>query len=186
MIAFGPQPDEPASPLYRRLLDDAVALRQLADTREAAAYEIARLEQEVEYHRRSKGNRFEQSWAAQARARGYLVTPPTNRQHDWIVNGKRVECKHKDTPTFSLLTTPVLGRDYRGYVRGDWDVLAVLNTGVLRLIPVEALLHEDGLHVRNAFTPSAFPDWVDRWEVFGSGFAYEPIRQKTFAFEAEA
>jgi hypothetical protein len=164
-------------PKVRELLANAAAARAQAEAFERAAEDRIALLAEVAYHRRGKGNDFERSFRAMAESRGLVVGKPTSRQHDCVVNGMRVECKHKEGEYVSLLTTPVIGRDYCGYLRDDWDVLALWNQGALRIIPAAALLHDDGKRIRNHLVPSAFGEWVDRWDVFGDGFTARVERQ---------
>ena len=172
MIAFN-LPADTESP---RTVEDV--RQQLREAWQNADAMLSRLSAEVEYHRRSKGNDFEHAWKASAESRGISVSRPSQRQHDWIANGLRVECKLKEGPVVNLLTTPVLGREFLGYCRDDWDVLVLLNGGVMRIIPASILMHDDGHRIRNTIRPAAYPEWIDRWDVFGQGFTAINERQR--------
>ena len=138
---------------------------------------IAFLRKELEFHRRGKGLKWEKEFDELARARGLLVEPRTNTKHDTIVNGMRVQCK--DAASGGLCRTPIKGREYHGYYREDWDVLAFRHTGVLLIIPVGLLLLDDGRCVLNNISLAAWRSWENRWDVFGDFRVNPQARQKS-------
>lgn len=138
---------------------------------------IAFLRNEREYHNTNKGLKWEKEFDDLARSRGLLVEPRTDTKHDTIVNGKRVQCK--ESSSGGLCRTPITGREYRGYYKEDWDVLAFRHTGILLLIPVEMLLLDDGRCVLNNISLKAWRSWENKWDVFGD-FRVDPqARQKS-------
>jgi hypothetical protein len=132
--------------------------------------ELSRLSSLVDYHDTNKGKRFEQMFAEMARCRGLVVRPREDSKHDWIVNNKRVQCKRIDKASCAICTTPIIGRDYCGYQKDDWDVLAIQQKGIVLLIPIEFLLKEDGVRVRSTVKCKDWMCWEDRWDVFEEGF----------------
>ncbi len=159
-------------------IDAAVrSLAQAQTTLQLASSEIERLSLVADYHDVGKGYRFESWFRGQASARGLSVLPRTDSKHDCIVNGKRVQCKRVDNETCSICTTPIIGRNYCGYEKTDWDVLAMQQHGRLLIIPVDALLLDDGVRVRNVVRFEDWSEWHDRWDVFGSGFSFLGFRQ---------
>lgn len=138
---------------------------------------ISFLQQQLEYHNTSKGFKWEKEFAQLSRDRGFDVKPRTDSKHDVIVNGKRVQCKESSKDC--LCRTPITGRDYHGYYREDWDVLAFRHTNVLLIIPVESLLLDDGRCVLNNISLNKWRIWEDRWDVFGDFRVNPQARQKS-------
>lgn len=126
----------------------------------------------VDYHDTNKGKRFERWFRDEAESRGLSVVPATDSKHDVLVNGKRVQCKRIDKESGCICTTPIIGRPYCGYERDDWDVLAIQQRGTLLLIPVEAMLMDDGNRVMNVIRIEDWISWKDRWGVFGERFSF--------------
>ena len=133
----------------------------------------------IDHHDRKKGNRFEDEVGELARSRGFDVRPRTDSKHDLVINGLRTQIKRKDTDRISLNTTPIIGRNYGGYLEDDWDVLVLRNKGITFVIPVEALLIGDGNLVRNHIVPSQYSCWIERWDVFGDGFCFVRESQRS-------
>ncbi len=125
---------------------------------------------EADYQDRQKGKRFEKHFKELAREKGLAVSPRVSSQHDCVVNGLRVECKQMDAAHCYLTAVPVLGRDYRGYEAGDWDVLAMSRNGVLVIIPAKLLTDPITGRIANHLKFGDWISWKDRWDVFGEGF----------------
>lgn len=143
-----------------------------------AAIELAQARDAANYQDRQKGKRFEREFSDLATERGLHVAPPTHSLHDCVVNSLRVQCKSVDGASCYLTCVPVIGRTYRGYERGDWDVLAMRRNGSLVIIPAEMLTNESNGRILNQLRFEDWMSWRDRWDVFGEGFEVRRHTQK--------
>lgn len=132
-----------------------------------------------------KGQRWESEVATLATERGLAVEPSDGRG-DMKVNGLVVQCKHIDAVRsggaidIANMRPVEANNGHRGYMVGEYDVLALRHHDGVYLIPAAWLDTGDGTlasHVRLC----GIDQFRDGWSVFANGYQ-PPIRDKQMSF----
>lgn len=122
-----------------------------------------------------KGRMWEQLLAEMAASRGLSVEPGEGRG-DLKINGVSVQCKHidatRDGDVIDISNMrPVMANDgLRGYLAGEYGVLALRHKDSLFFVPASFITDEAG-KIRGRVRISSIRQFESRWEVFESGYA---------------
>lgn len=126
-----------------------------------------------------KGKRWESEVQNLAEARSLTVEPGESRG-DLKINGRTVQCKHidasrsGDTLDIANMRPVVANGGHRGYLAGEYDVLALRHQEHVYLIPAECLKAGDGT-LLGRVRLSEIERFRDAWCVFGHD--YTPPRR---------
>lgn len=118
-----------------------------------------------------KGRRWEGDFQSLAAARG-LAVEPGNGRGDKKINGRIVQCKHIDATrsgdTLDIANMRPVGANggHRGYLVGEYDVLALRHHDSIYLIPAQYLDAGDGF-LSGRVRLSEIEVFRDAWHVFG-------------------
>ena len=122
-----------------------------------------------------KGRRWEREVEAMAASRGLAVEPGDGRG-DLKINGRTVQCKHIDASrsgdTLDIANMRPVGANgnHRGYLVGEYDVLALRHQDFIYIIPSQQLDAGDGT-LRSRVRLSEINEFRDAWDVFGEGYS---------------
>lgn len=128
-----------------------------------------------------KGAAWESLFADQAIKRGLIIEKRKGTRSDLVVNGKLVQCKNIDQITGGKLlienARPVRSNNgIRGYLRGEYDILALLHRGTVYLIPESRLVIDDA-RLATQIAIESFSDCIDNWQVFDANYI-PPVREQ--------
>lgn len=121
-----------------------------------------------------KGKRWEREVESMAAARGLAVEPGDGRG-DLKINGRIVQCKHIDASrsgdTLDIANMRPVGANgnHRGYLVGEYDVLALRHHDCIFMIPSQRLDAGDGT-LRSRVRLSEIEEFRDAWTVFGDDY----------------
>lgn len=122
-----------------------------------------------------KGTRWEREFSGMAADRGLAVEDGAGRE-DLVVAGVRVQCKHIDAlrsgDTLDIANMRPVGANngHRGYMIGEYDVLALRHGDGVYLIPATWLDAGNGT-LASRIRLSLIGQFRDAWEVFDTGYA---------------
>jgi len=132
-----------------------------------------------------KGQRWESDFEALARQRS-LDVDLSNGRGDTKVNGLVVQCKHidalksGDSIDIANMRPVEANNGHRGYMAGEYDVLALQHNGGVYLIPSTWLDAGDGT-LASRVRLQEIDQFRDAWKVFFNGYK-PPIRDKQLSF----
>lgn len=92
-----------------------------------------------------------------------------NLAYDFVVNGYRVQVKYRRSSpggTIDLCFNRRAGASRKGYLRDEFDVLAVKCDGDWYLIPAASLDHGNGETLANRISMDKYAEYIDNWGVF--------------------
>jgi len=133
------------------------------------------------------GTRAEGEFLRLAKGRGLVAEYCASRRmaHDAVVNGLRVQVKHRtcrSTRLVQLCKTRRPSAPQLAYYRDEFDILALQCDGVWYLIEASALVAADGDTLINNLHPPDYADYIDNWGVFSGGGQSPRRRQMVFEF----
>lgn len=128
-----------------------------------------------------KGRQWEADMVAMATDRGLTVEPGRGRG-DMKIHGMTVQCKHIDAVRcggsidISNMRPVEANNGHRGYVAGEYDVLALRHHEHAYMIPAAWLANDDGT-LAGRVRLNEIEQFRDGWHVFTDGYL-PPSRQK--------
>lgn len=131
-----------------------------------------------------KGMAWQSRFAEMAVARGLVVEKGEGRA-DWVVSGKKVQCKNIDAVRGGMIDIsnmrPVKSNGgHRGYLAHELDVLALLHLSQVYLIPRSSICDDQGV-INGRVRPEFIKQFHENWAAFDC--EYVPPRrdrQQTF------
>lgn len=132
-----------------------------------------------------KGQKWQADMEALAAERG-LAVEPTDGRGDMKINGLVVQCKHidairsADTLDIANMRPVEANNGHRGYVTGEYDVLALRHHESLYLIPAAWLDTGSGT-LASRVRLSEIGQFRDGWAVFCNDYE-PPSRDKQLSF----
>ena len=121
-----------------------------------------------------KGRRWEQEVESSAKSLGLVVEAGRGRG-DLRINGLVVQCKHIDAvrggDVLDIANMRPVGANgnHRGYLVGEYDVLALRHHDAVYLVPAVCLDAGDGT-LRSRVRLSEIEAFRDSWDVFGDNY----------------
>jgi hypothetical protein len=131
---------------------------------------------------REYGFEFEEAFVVDAKARGLTACRIRGvAAFDAVVNGYRVQCKRKEFADRDGGGVRIAKGQHR-YLRGEWDVLALLFRDMLYLIPEAILIRGETLATK--IVPWRYDAYRDAWGIFDgeAPAGAEPVEHQATLF----
>ncbi len=131
-----------------------------------------------------KGMAWQSRFAEMSRGRGLSVEKGEGRA-DWIVSGKKVQCKNIDSQRDGMIDIsnmrPVKANGgHRGYLAHELDVLALLHLSQVYLIPRSSICDDQGV-ISGRVRPEFIKQFHENWAVFDCEYV-PPLRDRQQTF----